>query len=427
MSKNLQMQAKDDFTFTISEYGLLGTDDAVENHNAFLSVKLPNKDVYNEFEIFAKTDYGKDVLGFAGNGKYLQAKNYVGTIQTKSGYTLEILPKIYQSTDNKESPKKILLELLKLLYKLPKYKHVNSANFKNEKMPLLEIFITMFLTEVGAMIKKGIKNDYINQEDNLYFLKGKLLVNQQLKYNYIHKERFFVSYDEYSPNRAENRLIKSTLHYLSKISKSYENIRLIRLYEESMFNIEHSLNFDVDFRACKTETRGMNHYKTLLIWAKIFLKKESFSSFSGETIAFAILYPMEKLFENYVEYYLLDKYFKLQIVPQSGEEMFVEESEGRQLFGVRPDYLIKKDNKVICVADAKWKLLSKDHSFSQSDFYQLFAYRHIYTYENKQCIGLRLYYPKSEYLDEKKKFTYFDGTVIYVIPLDMNLIIERES
>lgn len=417
-------------TFTISEYGLLGLDEAVKKYNSFLSVKLPEENgqkIYNEFEAFAKTDYGKDILGFAGNGKYLQAKNYVGTIQTKNGCTLEILPKIYNFSDEKDEPREIFLELLRLLYKLPNYKHVERANFKNEKMPLLEIFITMFLIEVGAMIKKGIKSDYINQEDNLYFLKGKFLINQQLKYNYIHKERFFVSYDEYSPNRAENRLIKSTLKYLSKISKSYENIRLIRLYQESMFNIEHSLNFDADFRACKTETRGMNHYKTLLIWSKIFLKKESFSSFSGDTIAFAILYPMEKLFENYVEHYLIEKNLNLHVINQSAEKRFVSNDSKKKLFGVRPDFVIKDNDIVKVVADAKWKLLSKKHSFSQSDFYQLFAYNHIYTNENKQCIGLRLYYPMSEYLDKKKEFTYFDGTKIQVIPLDMKDIVRDEN
>ena len=70
---------------------------------------------------------------------------------------------------------------------------------------------------VGIIIKKGIKSDYVGFEDNLFYLKGKLLINEQIKRNSVHKERFYVQYDEYNQNRAENRLIKSTLKLLSNI------------------------------------------------------------------------------------------------------------------------------------------------------------------------------------------------------------------
>ncbi|MBD3843221.1 MAG: hypothetical protein IE909_15335, partial [Campylobacterales bacterium] len=77
---------------TISEFGLIGIGDSVLTANKFLSANVTDT-AYKELEAFAKTDAGKDVLGFTGNGKYLQAKSYVGTIQTKNGFVLEILPK----------------------------------------------------------------------------------------------------------------------------------------------------------------------------------------------------------------------------------------------------------------------------------------------------------------------------------------------
>ncbi|MEA2027910.1 MAG: restriction endonuclease, partial [Campylobacterota bacterium] len=316
-------------TYAISEYGLIGTDKSVENHNGYQSIQVPQK-VFNELEAFAKSDYGSEVFRFHGNGRYLQAKSYVGTIQTKSGYTIEILPKIYNS-DNEDKTKDIFIELLRMLYKLPKFKHIDKAHFEHEKMPLLEIFISMFLDEVGAILKKGIKSDYIANQDNLYYLKGKLLISEQIKQNTIHKERFYVEYDEYTPNRVENRLIKSTLNYLLKISNSFENIRLARMYQEHIYSVEYSRNYDADFRACKTHQRGMEHYRNALIWARVFLKRDSFSSFSGETIAFAILYPMERLFENYIEQRLREKYEEYQVIAQSHERDFV-----KGLFGIKP-------------------------------------------------------------------------------------------
>ena len=412
---------------TISEFGLIGCE--IEPSNKFLCAKI-DKDFYKELESFAKTDKGKDVLQFTGNGKYLQAKSYVGTIQTTSGFILEILPKTVKDNDVEKS-KQIFMKLLHLLYKLPNYKNINSANFELIKnLEIFEIFIFMFLEEVGIIIKKGIKSDYVGFEDNLFYLKGKLLINEQIKKNSIHKERFYVQYDEYNQNRAENRLIKSTLKLLSNLSKDFNNQRKIRQYMQHLNWIDLSLNIDKDFSMVKTG-RGMEHYKNALIWSKVFLKKESFSSFSGDTIAFAILYPMEKLFECFVEWWLEKKYPHLQIDAQNGGVGFV-----KKLFTVRPDFLIKKDNQVICVADAKWKLIESDKEFSQSDFYQLFTYKHIFLKEQKEnykdeiceLMSLKIYYPKSDYLGKSRIFEYFENEGnIKIVPLDIETELLEES
>lgn len=399
---------------TISEFGLIGME---QPSNKFLSAKI-DEPYYKELEAFAKTDKGKNVLQFTGNGRYLQAKNYIGTIQTASGFTLEILPKTAKEKDIQKS-KQIFTELLRLLYKLPSYKNIDSAYLERLKnLEIFEIFITMFLDEVGLIIKTGIKSDYIEQLDNLFYLKGKLLINSQIKQNTIHKERFFVQYDDYNQNRAENRLIKSALMLLSKLSKDFTNIRKIRQYMEHMHWIELSQNIDNDIRQIKVG-RGMEHYYNALIWAKVFLKKESFSSFSGDTIAFAILYPMEKLWECFVEWWLEKTYKHLQIEAQNGGFDFV-----KNLFTVRPDFLIKKGEKVISVADAKWKFIDSDNDFYQSDFYQLFAYKHIFLKEHieKNCelISLKMYYPQTDYLKENKIFEYFKNEgQIKIIPLDL--------
>ena len=411
---------------TISEFGLIGIGE--KPSSKFLSTQVC-ADFYKELESFAKTDKGKDVLQFTGNGRYLQAKSYVGTIQTTSGFILEILPKTVKDNDVEKS-KQIFMKLLHLLYKLPNYKNIDSANFELIKnLEIFEIFIFMFLEEVGIIIKKGIKSDYVGFEDNLFYLKGKLLINEQIKRNSVHKERFYVQYDEYNQNRAENRLIKSTLKLLSNISRDFDNQRKIRQYMQHLNWIDLSLNIDKDFSMVKTG-RGMEHYKNALIWSKVFLKKESFSSFSGDTIAFAILYPMEKLFECFVEWWLEKRYLHLHIEAQNGGVNFV-----KKLFTVRPDFLIKKDNQVICVADAKWKLIESDKEFSQSDFYQLFAYKHIFLKEQKEnykdyiceLMSLKIYYPKSDYLEKSIIFEYFDNTEIKIVPLDIETKLLKES
>lgn len=84
----------------------------------------------------------------------------------------------------------------------------------------------------------------------------------------------------------------------------------------------------------------------------------------------------------------------------------------------------------ICVADAKWKLIESDSDFSRSDFYQLFAYKHIFLKEhieeNCELMSLKIYYPQSDYLKNERVFEYFrDEGKIKIVPLDIKELIKN--
>lgn len=343
-----------------------------------------------------------------GLGKVLQAQNYVGLIQTKDGTTIEILPKIQNVEEDKA--KEILIKMLKTLKKSP-FKNVNTAHLKSTKMPLLEIFITMFLEELAALVRKGIKSDYITKEENLPFLKGKLKVGEQIKKNSIHKERFYVEYQEFLSDRAENRLIKTTLHYLYKKSHATKNQQRIREFLFVFDEISLCKDIKNDFLHVKPN-RQMKDYEHILLWCKTFLLENAFSPYKGDDIAFALLFDMNLLFESYVGHYLRKK--GLHVSLQDKRKHLVEEP---RKFALKPDIVITKEDKII-IADTKWKIIKEEKDISQSDMYQLFAYGKKYNNEE-----LYLIYPKDgetqpalayEYEKEKKlnlKVLFFDVTV----------------
>ena len=388
---------------TISEYGLLGLDDSVENYNKFKSAKI-DKDSFKLLEEFAKNE-GSEIFSF--RGKYLQAKSYVGLIELKNGTIIEILPKIYNDNNEAKIQKQVFLNLLKILYDLPNYKFFESGKFDEEKMPLLEIFIKMFLEEMKFIIKKGIKSDYIEKTDNLNFLKGKLLINRQISKNFVHKNKFQCEFDEYLLNRSENKILKTTLKYLLNKSTNFKNKKQIRLYLEHLYEVEFSKNINFDFRNIKIN-RGTKHYKNALIWAKIFLRDKTFSSFAGKTIAFSILYPMERLFENYVGFKLKQKFKKIDF---QKSKLFIKNEENRPVLYPRPDFIIDEE----IVADAKWKIINCDSDFSEKDFYQMFVYYHLFNAKE-----LRLYYPKTKFLNSNKSFFYLENTKLDIIPVDLS-------
>ncbi len=182
----------------------------------------------NSFEAlkrFVSYEENYQYLDVIQGGKALRAKQYVGVIETKNGTVVEILPKI--ANNDKEAIRKTFLKMLRRLKHSP-FKHLNSAHLNTDKMHLLEIFIAMFNEELSLLIKKGIASAYINIEENSPFLKGKIKLKEQFQHNLLHQERFFIAYDSYESNRIENRVIKSTLKYLMRKSRSSANKKRLR-------------------------------------------------------------------------------------------------------------------------------------------------------------------------------------------------------
>ena len=332
-----------------------------------------------------------------GFGKVLQAQNYVGVIQTKDGTTIEILPKIKNATTEKS--KDILIKMLKTLKNSP-FKNLSVANLKSSKIPLFEIFISMFLEELTALVRNGIKSDYISKEENLKFLKGKLKISEQIKYNTIHKERFFVQYEEFISNRVENRLIKTTLKFLYNKSKLNKNQQRIREFLFVFDEIEISHNIKTDFSKIKLN-RQMKDYEQVLLWCKTFLFENSFSPYKGNDIAFALLFDMNLLFESFV-YSYLKKSSNFQDIKSQDRTHHLAYENGIGRFRLKPDIVIN-GGKII--ADTKWKILSEDKAYNgvlQDDMYQLYAYGT--KYDN--CEKIYLIYPFDE-LIIKNSYNYF--------------------
>ena len=371
-----------------------------------------DQDLFNAVDAFTRENFTAVEFLKPGRDKksdFLQAQNYVGIIQTKSGDSLEILPKIHDNDNgnNKEAvenSKRILLRMLKTLKNHP-FKNINIANLKSLNLPLLEIFISMFLDEVSKLIKIGIKSDYVELEDNLKFLKGKLKISEQIRKNIVHKERFYVCYQEFSIDRAENRLIKSTLEFLYKRSKTSRNQRLIREYLFIFHEISSSSDINADFSRLKLN-RQTKHYEQALLWSKIFLQNKSFSPYRGSDVAFALLFDMNALFESYVGNFI-KKSFPGTIL-QHSEKHLVENPKS---FRLRPDIFL--EGKFI--ADTKWKIIRSRDDISQADLYQLYAYGKKY-----ECDKLYLIYPKIDGIkQESMDFKYDDEMRLKIVYFDL--------
>ena len=336
-------------------------------------------------------------------GKFIQARNYVGVLQTKSGLTIDIFPKIADKNDAERS-KAVFIKMLRTLKNFP-FKSSNLASLKTQNLPLLEIFISMFLCELEALVKKGIKSDYVVLDDNLNFLKGKLNINEQIKRNSVHKERFYVGYSEFLSDIKINRIIKTTLKFLYKKSNSSKNQQKIRELLFIFDEVSECENYK-NFFAKLVINRQVKHYEQTLLWCKIFLLGNSFTPHKGDDLAFALLFDMNALFESYVGNFIKKKFSGT--ILQHSEKHLVEEPKS---FKLRPDIFLKGK----FIADTKWKIISSKDDISQADLYQLYAYG-----KKHECGKLHLIYPKIDGIkQESMNFKYDDEIRLEILYFDL--------
>lgn len=162
----------------VREYDVI-TGNAVFEHDK--NYKYLDKNVFEELlsfiHEFAGDEENADVLDFLcisykrNIGPVVTIKNYVGLIQMKNGYQIQVLPKISLAENEGESnntTKKIFLQMLKCMKDFP-IKVFHTANLNIARMNLYEIFINMYLQEVRQLVRRGIKSDYVRQEGNMSF------------------------------------------------------------------------------------------------------------------------------------------------------------------------------------------------------------------------------------------------------------------
>ena len=363
-------------TYTITEYGGFSRGTASYGYQP-----LPEKtfDALEAFILANNTNMGNEAIELLslsvrrGIGKIITARNYVGLITMADGTVIEILPKIVGGDITEGDTKRIFLEMLKTLKDVT-FKDFNVSNLHVDHLSLLEIFIKMFLDEVTILTKQGIKAAYTPVEVNERFYKGKLLASQNIKYNLVNKERFFVRYDDFNINRPENRLIKSTLRFLRNTTNDGHNrqtaIRLLNFFD----GVEYSINYDSDFSKCFVD-RSMSHYEKALSWCRVFLKGNSFTAFAGSEVALALLFPMEKVFESFVAA-KFRKHIGSGVILRTQDARYSLFDSPARAFSLRPDIVLEFDNRTV-VLDTKWKLLSdnaRNSGISQSDMYQMYVY-----------------------------------------------------
>ena len=324
--------------------------------------------------------------------------SFVGVVRTPDGYQIEVLPKVGKVLGGNYGEARDLL--IEMLCCLQGFRHVQTARAKllALHMTLWEIFITEFLNTVEHVVKRGLRSDYLPKTDNLSALRGKLLMATHLLQNLCRADRFFAEFDEFSPNRPENRLLHAALSATLLHSTSQTNQQLARELCFVFADVPVSTQPWLDFQRIRMD-RDMGYYFDALAWARLILEDEAPLTGTGKHTAPSLLFPMEAVFEAFVARHLSRQLARPLTLKGQAQSCHLVRHLDQNWFRLKPDLVVRDAGRDVLVLDTKWKLLdslksngSDKYGLSQGDFYQLQAYGQSYLNGKGDVV---LIYPKT--------------------------------
>ena len=379
-----------------------------------------------------------------GGRRYIKTGRYVGTIQTKDGQVIEILPKIYkasgQQEEDKDTCRKVFLNMLRHFTDIKARSFQNASLSTKKGFPILEVYISNYISGVEELVLGGLKKNYSLVEENQTFLKGKLDISKQITKNVANKAKFYIKYNKFIEDIPQNRLLVTTLRKLMDDSHSTTNKARIGALLTLMGDIPSSTNIENDLRVASASNRLFSSYELLIKWSSQFLLNRGFTTFAGSCVNQSLLFQAEKLFEDFIAY-LFKKYAPSYNVEVQNKRFFlVDRHNGRGMFRIRPDLVIETDdstpNYECVILDTKWKAIDstkpdKQYLLDMKDMYQLYAYGRKYKLGKSKDKGITvlpklvLLYPYSEHFTNALPvFTYEDivgdsGLKLMVIPFNL--------
>ncbi|MBZ2207194.1 McrC family protein [Massilia soli] len=363
---------------------------------------------------------GAQLLEIEGS-QWLRLDNFVGILETPCGTTIEILPKHVEAGASPEAARALMTRMIQAALDLPT-RQVGPADLALFNAPLSEWVRRQFLTALEHLLKRGMKFDYLRIEDEQRHLRGQLDVIRQLRQPPHRAHYFHTRHDVFSLDSPENRLIRSALLRVAQSTQDPLNWRVSHELLQVLAEVPPSRDLISDFKAWRGG-RLMAHYGHILPWCQLVLGQQMPLAVQGTWHGMSLLFPMEKLFERFVEATLLRQLPNTASLKRQSREAHLCNHDGRGFFQLRPDLVLEYAGQRV-VLDAKWKRLtaSRDHRYgiSQSDFYQLFAYGHKYIDAGQQLKELVLIYPGTAAFNAPLlPFSFGGGMTLWVVPFEL--------
>jgi 5-methylcytosine-specific restriction enzyme subunit McrC len=244
---------------------------------------------------------------------------------------------------------------------------------------LVEMIANLFVNRVEAVVKLGLLKSYIDEEENLNCVRGKMLVSQQLRKNLMQQHKTYCQYDEFSNDTLENQTILFSAHILKNLVQSEGMAR--RINEISILFLSDGISLTrvrADQLSNVAISRLNEYYATTLDLCRFIVENTWIEKLweKGEVPVLSFLIDMNVLFEDFITKIAQEALGNYKIIPQKKiRNLWVRPLNiplTQRLLkdvAVKPDMIIEHKETKLLIIDAKYK---KD--YSNEDIYQASAY-----------------------------------------------------
>ena len=297
-------------------------------------------------------------------------KNFVGVIHV-CNLMIEILPKIDQHNDDEVSMRDMLVRMLHRTGDLP-LDETESAPLKRTSGALFDLYIRLFLCEVRNLVVQGLPKHYSPHRANEPFVKGRLLLSEQLRHNLFRKDKNYIEYKRYSADHQFNHILKKALQIVAStsISMSTNAKDLLSHFESVSDQTISSSDFPKLHFTRKTEC-----YRLAITLAELIITGFQPDLKHGDYHVVAFLFDMNSLFEKYVAGEIRREISQLGIpikLKTQATKVFWRHAGSNSRKLIRPDIILETPNDSF-VLDTKWKILQDVYS-DDDDLKQLYTY-----------------------------------------------------
>ena len=239
-------------------------------------------------------------LTIQNGDREIRARQYVGVFRL-GDRTVEVLPKMYRSSDaatQKQEAVRNLLYMLEYTNQLS-VKQYSLASLCQQDLDWFEILTRLFAMNLLEEWQRGAFRNYQAVSDTLPVLKGKWNLTEQLR-RPERKHLFAVTFDEFTADNQLNRVLRYVVERLYQLTRNFHNRQMLHELQQWMEEVALLPKVNVEDLRLIAITRLNQRFEPLLNLARLFLENESLQLSSGNFQTFAFALDMNKLFEEFV-------------------------------------------------------------------------------------------------------------------------------
>lgn len=294
---------------------------------------------------------------------------------------------------------------------------------------IYDLFAAILANGIGVQLKQGLYRDYINRQEELSVMRGKINMPGTIKNRLTHERVLTCEFDELSENNLYNQILKTTVMLLlrnAKVKTEYKyDLKKKMLFFSNVDILEPT---SIKWSAIRFQ-RNNQTYRMLISICQLIIEGMLITTDAGDyrLANFVDEQRMCRLYEKFIlEYY--SKHYPELRVSASQIPWNVDDGIRTMLPVMQSDIHLQKDNTVLII-DAKYyshttQTIYDNHTIHSNNMYQIFTYVKNRDYEfgeDEHKVSGMLLYAKTEEEIQPDNVYQMHGNQITVKTLDLNL------